>query len=711
MLRPSTAGIVARSLLLGVALATVLAERHTRAQVVSRPHVTAELVSELDAIAPGTTWLVALRLVTEPEWHSYWRNAGDSGSPPSLDWTLPAGFRAGEILWPVPRRVPEPPLAVYGYEGEALFLTEIEAPRDLTPGRTVSLAVHADWVVCRVECIAGDADLTRRVSVAAGANTPDPRWSEPLRAAHSKLPRPMPAFRASAFPTATGYRLSVAPAAGWDRPLDGVLFFPAANGVLDHAAPQPLARSGAAFTLTLTRSEYASSPASRLTGLLVSPAGWDSSGAVTGFEVDVPVEAAAARVPVGSLAFWLTLVLALAGGLLLNLMPCVFPVISLKVLGFASLAAQGRRRAWHHGLVFAAGVLAAFLALGGLLLALRGAGGGLGWGFQLQSPAFIAALACLMFGLALNLLGVFEVGTSLTRLGAAEAPVPRLASSFGAGVLATVVATPCTAPFMGVALGFALTQPPAYALLVFAMLGLGMASPYALLAASPRLLALLPRPGAWMIVFRQAVAFPLFATVAWLIWVLAQQTDADGVLRALLGLTLLSVAAWTLGRWDRLAASRRARLTSRTAAAAIAMAALALAIPGARTPAGAAAEAAEAAEAFWEPYSAQRLAELRREGRPVFVDFTAAWCLTCKVNERLALGTRVVRDRLRQLGVTTLKADWTTRDPEIERALAAFGRNSVPLYVLYHRNASATPAVLPTLLTPSIVLEALDGLR
>ena len=697
-----------RAFALSVAVSSAWAAGPVHAQAARQPHITAELVSELDAITPGAKWLMALRLVSDPLWHTYWKNAGDAGSPPSLDWALPPGFRATPIRWPIPHRIAEPPLAVYGYEGEALFLTEVEAPGDLRPGQVVTLRAHASWVVCRVDCVAGEADLARRVAVSALVGTADRRWSGPLRAAYAGLPRRSPEWRVSATPAATGYTMRIVPPPGWTRPIDGVLFFPDSGAVIEHAAAQSLAHDGAAYTLALTTSPYATRKAARLTGLLVSRSGWDPAGTVKAIEVDAPIGAGAAAgaVPAGSLTLWLALGLAFVGGILLNLMPCVFPVVSLKVLSFANLAGVGRRGLWLHGIATGAGVLATFWALSGVLLGLRHAGHALGWGFQLQSPTFVTAMALLLFVLGLNLLGVFEIGTSLTRLSAAPGHASRLAESFGTGVLATVVATPCTAPFMGVAVGYGLTRPAWQALLVFTVLGLGMAAPYALLAASPRLLERLPRPGPWMVTFRQAVAFPLLATAAWLIWVLAQQTDADAVLRVLIALTLLAIAAWILGRWNPLAISWRARVISRSVAAAFALGAVALAVP--RAPA-AGRGAPPSAAVSWEPYTARRLAELRRAGRLVFVDFTAAWCLTCKVNERVALGSRTVQERLRQLDVATLRADWTTGDPEITQALAAFGRNSVPLYVLYHGDPGLPPTVLPTLLTPSIVLDALDG--
>jgi thiol:disulfide interchange protein DsbD len=477
--------------------------------------------------------------------------------------------------------------------------------------------------------------------------------------------------------------------------------------VIEYAAPQKLARTADGYTLELTPAVNGPK-AERLTGVLVA----EAAGGPVALAIDAPLEAVAA-VPAGtevrgaSTGLWRALLFAFLGGLILNLMPCVLPVLSLKVMGFVRQA--GEARVWRHGLAFTAGVLASFWAVAGLLLVLRAGGERIGWGFQLQSPGFVAVLAVLFLLIALNLLGVFEVGMSLVGAGNAVQGKTGLASSFWSGLLATVVATPCTAPFMGSALGVALAQPPAAAMLIFTALGLGMAAPYLVLSASPRLLRFVPRPGAWMETFKELMAVPMFATVVFLCWLLGQQTGVDGMAWLLAALIPVGFGAWLYGRAARAAVGGRPRLLPVAGAAVLVIAGLALAVTRATVSVAAAPRAVGTRDPLgWEPFSIERRDALRAEGRPVFIDFTAAWCLSCQVNERVALDTPAVRERLRAHGVALLKADWTLRDERISAALTSYGREGVPLYVLYGRAPGAAPVLLPEVLTPGIVLGALD---
>ena len=425
-------------------------------------------------------------------------------------------------------------------------------------------------------------------------------------------------------------------------------------------------------------------------------------GKSVALEVDAPVAPkATVRVATPPARDDLPLALGLAflGGLVLNLMPCVLPVLSLKVLGFVRHAGEGGRP-WRHGAAFTLGVLVSFWTLAGLLLALRSAGEQVGWGFQLQSPAFVVFLSGLFLLLGLNLFGVFEIGTSLIAAGNLTARRTGLAASFGSGALATLVASPCTAPFMGSALGFGLTQPPALSVLVFTSLALGMAAPYFLLSLYPGWMRFLPKPGAWMEGFKQLMGFFLMATVAALVWLFGQQAGVNGMGALLAALVAMGLGAWLYGR---AAASTRPRWRMAGGAAGVGLVTVGLLVGLSR--AGAGAPAREAGE--WEPWSRERVAELRQAGRPVFVDFTAAWCLTCQVNERVALRDPEVQARLRDRGVAFLKADWTLRDPQITEALASHGRQGVPLYVLY--DGGREPVVLPEVITPGIVLEALEA--
>jgi thiol:disulfide interchange protein DsbD len=397
--------------------------------------------------------------------------------------------------------------------------------------------------------------------------------------------------------------------------------------------------------------------------------------------------------------------LALIGGVVLNLMPCVFPILSLKALSFAGRGGDraGMRR---DGLIYASGVVITFLAVAGLLMGVRASGAQVGWGYQLQSPAVVAALAALMFVIGLVLAGVFELGTSLTRLGGLGGSGE--GSAFLTGVLATVVATPCTAPFMGAAVGAALVRPAVEGLIIFGALGIGMAAPYVALCFWPALTQRLPRPGRWMETFKQVLAFPMFGVAIWLVWVFGLQTGMGGATRLLFGLLLLAFAGWLIGRWPATVITTRKRWATRALATCAVATALVTGIAATTAETTPAADADDSAAVKWEPWSAAAIDEHRNAGRAVFVDFTAAWCISCQVNERVALDAPSVRQAFAERDVALMKADWTRRDANITSALATFGRSGVPLYVYYPANRTAEPVVLPALLTPAIVLNLLE---
>ncbi|MDT8436143.1 MAG: thioredoxin family protein, partial [Gemmatimonadota bacterium] len=553
----------------------------------------------------------------------------------------------------------------------------------------------------------------------------------------ARLPRPADAWTARAWTVDGGYVMEVAPAAGapsagapagaaTPASLPAPYLFVDSTMVIEHPQPQRVSRTGESIRIFLPRSEFALEPAERLGGILVAELGaatgaaWVVETAVgpapadpalaanaieTGGLAAAHAAAATTESAAGGMGIPLALLFAFLGGLLLNLMPCVFPVLSVKVLGFVEHGGGSAAGARRHGLAFAAGVVGSFLLLAGLLLALRAGGESLGWGFQLQSPVIVAALALLLFLLGLNLSGLFEVGAGLTRLGAIGGG-RGTRDALLTGGLTVLVASPCTAPFMGAALGFALVQPPAAGLAVFTALGLGLAAPYVVLSFSPALLRRLPRPGPWMVTLRQALAFPLYATVAWLVWVFGRQAGIDATGLLLLALTLVAFGAWGLGR---AAPARRPALAraGRFASVVLLLAGTAVALQGARAARPPSAEAAVPAGG-WEAWSPDRVAELRAEGRPVFLDFTAAWCLSCQVNERVALATEPVRTAFADADVALLKADWTNRDPRITAALASFGRSGVPLYVLYPAGGTGDPDILPAVLTPGLVVAAVE---
>ena len=665
------------------------------------PYSEAALVADADAVEAGTTLDVALRLDLDEGWHSYWINPGDSGLPVEVAWTLPQGVTAGPLRFPYPERIDVEGLTSYGYEGAPQFLTRLAVPAGYT-GDTVEITGEATWLVCADVCL--PAEQTVSLTLPVGAPTEEDR----LDAAQAQLPGKAEGWTVSATNTEAGYVMTFDPPSGWTGTLDGAQFYADTPGVVDHPAEQAFRQEGGTWAVEIAASPYADAPADRLRGLLVAPEGETLADGARSIEVDALVAggAAAASVASGSeagLGVWTALGFALLGGLILNLMPCVFPILSIKVLGFVQGRADDRATLRRHGLLFAAGVIVSFLVLAGALLVLRAAGEGLGWGFQLQSPTVVAGLAVLMTLLGLNLLGVFEVGHGLMSAGARLDRREGASGAFLSGVLATVVATPCTAPFMGAALGFALAQPVAVALTVFAALGVGMALPYVVLSFNPAWLQRLPRPGPWMETLRQALAFPLFATAVWLVWVFGLQAGIDGAGALLMALVLLGFAAWLWGRWPT--ASGRTLWVVRALALVAVLGAGALVVMGAR----AEVPGVEAASGDgWEAFDPEAVEALVASGEPVFIDFTAAWCLTCQVNKKTALHTEVVRQAFADRGVTTVRADWTNEDPRITAYLDRYGRSGVPFY-LFYPGGDADPVLMDGVLTPQSVLDVLGG--
>ena len=713
--------------LLGCALAPMSAPAQATTAapsgVVTTPQVRAELVAHApEGVAPGKPLWLGLRLQHKPQWHTYWKNPGDSGLATTLEWTLPAGVTAGDIEWPTPHRLPIGPLMNYGFEGTLLLPVTVTVPAGFT-AQTLDVRLHAEWLVCKEVCIpeSGDFVLQVPVQAATAANAAD------FDRARQLLPTPLPQGQATASLHDDGLRVRVAGLpSGWQG--KRLQFFAETPGVLSNAAPAGGAWTGADWSVTLPLDPQ------RSAGPALLPVVLRAEGVDAGLAVAVqvtsawPVIAAPSAQPLpalgnaessakgsspaapassaNTLPLGLALLLALLGGALLNLMPCVFPVLSLKVIGFAKHT-EDRRQLLAGGLAYTAGVVVSFVALAGLLLALRAGGEQLGWGFQLQSPAVVAVLAALFTLIGLNLAGVFELGSVLpSAMMAARARHPLIDSAL-TGVLAVAVASPCTAPFMGASLGLAVTLPAVQALAVFAALGLGMALPYLAACVWPALSRALPRPGVWMAHFKTAMAFPMFATVVWLVWVLGQQTGIDGA-AALLGLLLaLAFAAWALGSP---ALGPKARGGFGAAAAVLLVVALVWGVPTLRQEAvaGVQGTTTDAGGQAWQPWSAERVAQARAEGRAVFVDFTAAWCVTCQFNKRSTLASAAVVADFKARGVLLLRADWTRRDPAITAELARFGRNGVPVYLVYTPGA-ASPRVLSEILSVDEVRAALAG--
>ena len=677
--------------------------------------IEAELVPMSAWATPGSTAIVAVRQKIKPGWHTYWRNQGDSGGPTTLSWSLPDGVVPGDILWPLPERQRLQSLMNYGYSDVVFLPVPLQVPASVQPGQTLSLRVTAHFYVCSDEmCVPEDLDLSLSLPVRDGAAPLDPRHGQAIQVAVASAPRPAGIEARAAF--ADG-RLTLSASGGplADAAPKWAYFFPFEGGVIDHAAAQTGQRGPQGLTLTLApgRGLTANGLKPPLSGVLSTDLGaWEISaeqGAALG-EVSgegVIGDGEAAQTPASSttpLAFLQAALFALLGGLILNLMPCVFPILAMKAAAL-SRSAHEPAEARRDGLAFLAGVLATFLVLAGALLALRAGGQALGWGFQLQSPGVVAALALLMLAVALNLSGVFHVGGGLQ--GAGQGPLSRLPGAAGAfftGILAVVVAAPCTAPFMAFALGAALLMPWPMALVVFLMLGLGLALPYVLISLSPRLLSRLPRPGPWMETLRNLLAFPMYGAALWLAWVYGRQT-ADALALLFGAGLMLALALWLYGRSQ--AAPGKGRLAA-VAALLFLLAALGLGVLAARAAPASTDGAASSAHLPSQPWSEQAVQAALAEGRPVLVNFTADWCVTCKINEGAALSSPRTAEAMQAANAVYLVGDWTRRDDAITAELQRHGRSGVPLYLLYAPGRTG-PRILPQLLTEGTVVDALKS--
>ncbi len=680
-------------------------------------HVQAELVTDSRGIAPGGTIHVALRQQIQKDWHTYWRNSGDSGEATRLDWTLPTGFTAGDIVWATPGRHPTGPLMNYGYQDEVLLPVAITAPKSARPGTMVTLKAAAAFLVCADVCVPEDADLSLTLPVTAGAPDPDTVWGPKIAKALADAPKPGGLDAVfSVKPAGIALAVTGAPLKGAD--LADAYFYPYEGNLIDHARPQPIERGPDGLTLTLAGAygfQQGRSPAV-LSGVLalggkayeitakpgVPPPGAAGLGAP-------PVKATPGPAGGAGLGLVAAVAFAFVGGLILNLMPCVFPILAMKAASLAGHAHE-HAAARRQGLAFLTGVLATFLSLAGLLIAVRAGGAAVGWGFQLQSPPVVAVLSLLMLAVALNLSGLFEVGASLQGVGQDIASKGGLVGAFFTGALAVVVAAPCTAPFMAPALGWALTQSPPAALAVFAGLGLGFAAPFTLAAFAPALLSRLPKPGGWMEGFRRLMSFPMYGAAAWLAWVLTVQAGSSALARVFAAAVVLALGAWTLGIAQRRhAAGGKPLAHALTGGVLTVLAFLACVWPSyAEVPAAGAEAGSDATAAIpYEAWSPDKVAAAQAAGKPVFVNFTAAWCVTCQVNEKVAFSTPQAAAAFKRSGAVYLKGDWTRKDAVIEVELAKHGRAGVPLYLVYGARGGE-PQILPQLLTPAILAAAVE---
>jgi thiol:disulfide interchange protein/DsbC/DsbD-like thiol-disulfide interchange protein len=680
--------------------------------VVATDNVKAHLVSEVSAVGPGQSFMVALEFNIRDGWHTYWRNPGDSGQATSLKWQLPPGFTAGDIVWTTPHRFEIPPLVNYGYAKHAVHLVEITAPKDLPPGKPVVLSAKASWLVCSDVCIPEDAALQLTLPANREAGRVDPADAALFTAARSEVAGAEPAPSNALVKDG---RLIITLGKEWGATLGQITslaFFPYDEGGIEYAAPQVLTRAKDSIQLSM-KLGYAPPKPGSVRGVLVATEQSGNDSMTVPMEIaanfsGTPAVGPAAAAGQSESSLPVLLSLAMLGGLILNLMPCVFPVLSIKAMGLVQQAQKHPAVVRTKGLVFAAGVISSMLCLAGVLLILRAGGEQIGWGFQLQSPLFVTLMVYLLLAVGLNLSGVFEVGGGLAGVGDSLTHGDTYRASFFTGVLTTLVATPCTAPFMALAVGPALTLPPLLGLCIFAALGLGLALPYLLLSFAPWMRRALPKPGPWMDTLKQVFAFPIYASAAWLLWVLAQESSPFGLGAGLAGVILIGLAAWAYQRSK--SGSTRGGHAVLLATATLAVL-IAIVLPVRFADVAVASPSASArgtpAAGEWQPYDAAQVTKLNALGKPLLVNFTASWCLTCLVNERNAFADSAVQEIFREKNVTLMKGDWTNRDPAITRALATFGRAGVPLYLIYNARPGATePVILPQLLTASIVRSA-----
>jgi len=652
-------------------------------------HADVALLADTSVVAAGEVVWLAVSITPDDGWHTYWRNPGDSGLPTTIAWTMSEGFAAGDIRWPIPHAVPYGPLMNFGYKDKHLLLVPVNVPDDLGNRQRVMFAARVDFLICEEICIPEGTDIS--LSLPVGDRSVKGVDSEQFIETQKAWPVPAP-WAAAYTAEGNGWTLRLA-ADRLDAPLR---FFPYAEGVIDAPAVQKIAVKDGYTYLGLARGE--ASPEGPQAGVLVAGQGEAATGYVltaepAAFEWPAwPETKQSGQNAADTMSAWMAILYAFIGGILLNLMPCVFPVLSLKALAVVRAAGETRTHMQREGLAYTTGILVSFLMVAGALLALRAGGEAIGWGFQLQSPTFIAILAMVLFVVGLSLSGLLVLGGRFAGVGQALTEKEGSAGAFFTGVLATVVATPCTAPFMAPALGYALVQPPVMALLIFVGLGLGLAFPFLLITYVPALANRLPKPGPWMESFKQFLAFPVYATAIWLVWVLAQQAGANGVALLLAAMLMVVLAVWCAGR--------SARLAKMVAILAIGLAAALVAFAGQQ-------KGTVSASVGKQTWSKERVASLRAEGKPVFVNFTAAWCVTCIANEQVALSTTEVQQYFADHAIVYLEAGWTQRDAPIAIELAAYGRSGVPLYLYFPVGGEAV--ILPQLLTPGLIIDRLEA--
>jgi len=610
------------------------------AQEFYQAHTHVRLVSQQDAVVAGGTFWVGVDMVLDDGWHVYWQNAGDSGLAPKIKWQLPSGIKAGEINWPYPQRLSVGPLTSFGYEHEVLLLVPVTIDGSFRSSQNVNLHAHLDWLACFDMCMPGRAELNLSLPVVSDiSGITYNSFKNAFDQAFQNLPQSIPSIISHAILDGNHWRLDI------QTPLTGqreIIFYPYRDDVIEHAVPQDTQVTGNGYQVTLARSHIYRGSLMSLDGIAVNPDGWDENGKTKAIIIQAPIELATIQIP-----FLIACLFALIGGLILNLMPCVLPVLSIKVLHLVERHPDSKI-ALRHSLVYSLGILVSVWALALLLFILKSAGQFAGWGFQFQSPVFVIIVALILFILALNLFGVFEF--SIPSIDGLPTRQKGYQASFISGIITTIVASPCTAPFMGTALTVAISQPNIIGFGIFTSLGLGLALPFVLLSAFPSLLSFIPKPGPWMINLKRILGVILLACVFWLIWVFGIQTG--------------------LGDLSKFYKPSN--------------------------------------EIHWQSYSSAAVSQARDTGHGVFIDFTADWCINCQVNDRLVLQNSNVVRAFKDKGIIAFKGDWTKSDPAITQALASYGRDSIPVYVYYPPGSDA-PIILSQIITPKMILERINN--
>ena len=675
--------------------------------------VRGELLADTDAVVPGKPFTVGLLLRMAPAWHTYWKFSGDAGLPTELKWKLPPGWKVGEIQWPVPLKTIDPgDIQTYGYENEVLLMQEITPPAKLDSS-SVKLTADASWLVCERICIPGGATLQLELPISA---TSQPANTELFGRYRRLLPQNWPGANAAVADwgrVGSDLRLKVTSETLANYPAVDFFPLPEQSTVVGHPRIESRNKNEIVFRIPIESSEKNLSSMAGLIVFAKQPSGedrsaWQMTSAIGGAQAGLSASLSATAQAPGRGIFTF-LLFGFIGGIILNLMPCVLPVMSLKIFGFIQQAGQSRQKILRSGIAFTIGIFAWFIALALLLIALKGAGRDVTWGgFQFTNAYFVLVLSVIVLVFALNLFGVFEISLpqSMTRGLLSTSERKDDLGSFFQGVFATVLATPCSAPFLGTALGFAFSQPPAIILLMFVAIAAGMSAPYLLLSAQPAWLRFLPRPGPWMLHVKQFMGFLLLATLLFLLYVLGAQRGLEGAIWASCFLLVISVVCWMKGAFVVPTASAAKRSVVLVLALLLVLGSGVYFI-GNKFHSATIASADSRLRGDWHAFTPERLQTELEQGRFVFVDFTAAWCLTCKFNEASVLESAEVREAFQRHGIVKLKADWTNGDPVITKLLQHFGRPGVPLYVLYP-GRNEQPIVFPELLTKSMLLEKLE---